>query len=106
MLSLKEQSHASVINDVQQLRAGVEQKASVFIPKTPLCSFGERVMRTTKKARKASEDPLFAKSSAWTPPYQAWQERARKLVERVRDGQAKNLLVLIAETYERLARPQ
>jgi len=66
-------------------------------------------MRTTKKARKASEDPLFAKSSAWTPPYQAWQERAkntRKLVERVRDGQAKNLLVLIAETYERLARPQ
>jgi len=109
MLSLKEQSHASVINDVQQPQAGVEQKASVFIPKTPLCSCGERVMRTTKKARKASEDPLFAKSSAWTPPYQAWQERAknaRKLVERVRDGQAKNLLVLIAETYERLARPQ
>jgi hypothetical protein len=93
---------------MQQPQAGVEQKASVFIPKTPLCSFGERVMRTTQKARKASEDPLFAKSSAWTPPYQAWQERAksaRKLVERVRDGQAKNLLVLIAETYERLAQP-
>ena len=32
MLSLKEQSHASVINDVQQPQAGVEQKASVFYP--------------------------------------------------------------------------
>ena len=109
MLSLKEQSHASVINDVQQPQAGVEQKASVFIPKTPLCSFSERVMRTTKKARKASEDPLFAKSSAWTPPYQAWQERAkctRELADLLRDGQAKKLLTQIAETYERLAHPQ
>ncbi len=94
---------------MQQPWAGVEQEASVFIPKTPWCSFGERAMGATKKARKASENPLLAKSSAWVPPYQAWQVRAkstRKLVEGVRDGQAKNLLILIAETYERLAHPQ
>ena len=109
MPSLKEQSHASVINDVQQPQAGVEQKASVFIPKTPWHSLGERVMRTTKKARKVFEDPPVTKSSAWAPPYQAWQERAkstRELADLVRDCQAKNLLIQIAETYERLARPQ
>jgi hypothetical protein len=61
-----------------------------------------------QKTRKASEGPLFAKSSAWEPPYQAWQERAkstRELAGLVRDGQAKNLLILIAETYGRLAHP-
>jgi hypothetical protein len=76
---------------------------------TPLCLFGERVMRKTKKARKTSEDPLLVEPSAWAPPYQAWQERAkstRELADLVRDGQAKNLLIQIAETYERLARPR
>ena len=64
-------------------------------------------MRATKKLRKVSEDPLSVEPSAWAPPYEAWQERAkstRKLVERVREGQAKNLLILIAETYERLGK--
>ena len=64
-------------------------------------------MRATKKARKAFEDRLFVEPSAWAPPYQAWQERAkntRELADLVRDGQAKNLLIRIAETYEQLAR--
>ncbi len=94
---------------MQQPWAGVEQEASVFIPKTPWCSFGERAMRTTKKARKASEDPLLAKSSARTPPYLAWQERAkctRELAGLLREGRVKNLLTQIAETYERLDRSQ
>jgi hypothetical protein len=62
-----------------------------------------------KKTRKASEDYLLVEPSAWVPPYQAWQERAkntRELADLVRDGQATNLLIQIAETYERLARPQ
>ena len=65
-------------------------------------------MRTTKKTRKAFEDYLLVEPSAWAPPYQAWQERAkstRELAGLVRDGQAKYLLSQIAETYERLARP-
>ncbi len=64
-------------------------------------------MRTTKKAQNVSEDPLSVEPSAWAPPYEAWQERARStraLVEGVREGQAKNLLILIAETYERLGK--
>ena len=62
-----------------------------------------------RKPRKASEDPQFVEPSTWAPPYQAWQERAkntRELVGLLRDSQAKNLLVQIAETYERLAHPQ
>ena len=66
-------------------------------------------MRTIKEARKAFENRLFVEPSSWAPPYQAWQERAgstRELADLARDGQAKNLLIQIAETYERLARPQ
>ena len=66
-------------------------------------------MRATKKPRKAFEDPLLVEPSAWAPLYGAWQDRAkntRELADLVRDGQAKNLLIQIAETYERLARPQ
>ena len=62
-----------------------------------------------KKTRKAFEDPLLVEPSAWAPLYGAWQERAkstRELADLVRDCQAKNLLIQIAETYERLARPQ
>jgi hypothetical protein len=58
--------------------------------------------------RKAFENRLFVEPSAWAPSYQAWQERAqesRELAGLVRDGQAKTLLIQIAETYERLARP-
>ena len=65
-------------------------------------------MRATKKPRKAFEDRLFVEPSAWAPPYQAWQKRAhntRELAGLVNDGQAKTLLIKIAETYERLARP-
>ena len=66
-------------------------------------------MTAIKVARKAFENRLFVEPLAWAPPYQAWQERAqntRELADLVMDGQAKNLLIQIAETYERLARPQ
>jgi hypothetical protein len=49
-------------------------------------------MRTTKEARKAFENRLIVEPTAWTPPYQAWQERAqntRELADLARDGQAK-----------------
>ena len=62
-------------------------------------------MRTIKIARKAFENRLFVEPLTWAPPYQAWQERAqnaRELADLVTDGQAKNLLILIAQTYERL----
>jgi len=74
-----------------------------------LCSFGERVMRKTKKTRKTFEDPLLVEPSAWAPLYGAWQEQAkstRELADLAKDGLAKSLLTQIAETYERLARPQ
>ena len=64
-------------------------------------------MTEIKVARKAFENRLFVEPLAWAPPYQAWQERAqntRELADLVIDGQAKNLLIQIAETYERLAR--
>jgi hypothetical protein len=66
-------------------------------------------VRTIKEARKAFENRLFVEPTAWAAPYQVWQERAqntRELASLARDGQAKNLLNQIAETYERLARPQ
>ena len=65
-------------------------------------------MRPIKIARKAFENRLFVEPLAWAPPYQAWRERAqntRELADLVTDGQAKTLLIQIAETYERLARP-
>ncbi len=65
-------------------------------------------MRTIKEARQAFENQLFVEPTAWAPPYQAWQERAqntRELASLTKDGQAKNLLTQIAETYERLAHP-
>ena len=64
-------------------------------------------MTTIKAARKAIENCLFVEPSTWAPPYQAWQERAqntRELADLVMDCQAKNLLIQIAETYERQAR--
>lgn len=66
-------------------------------------------MRTIKTPRQAFENRLLVEPTSWTPPYQAWQERAqntRELANLVKDGQAKNLLTQIAETYERLAHPQ
>ena len=72
--------------------------------------FGERVMRTTKKAKKARqafEDPLFVEPSAWVPPYQAWPERAkstRELAERATNDNARKLLLIIAEGYDRLGK--
>ena len=65
-------------------------------------------MKPKNIARKAIENRLFVEPSSWAPPYQAWQERAqntRELADLVKDGQAKNLLIGIAETYERLAHP-
>ena len=66
-------------------------------------------MTTIKAARKAIENCLFVEPSTWAPPYQAWQERAqntRELAGRVANDRAKTLLLRIAESYERLARPQ
>jgi hypothetical protein len=66
-------------------------------------------MKTIKTARQAFENRLIVEPLAWTPPYQAWQERAqntRELAGLAKDGQAKNLLIQIAETYDRLAHPQ
>ena len=65
-------------------------------------------MRTIKEARKAFENCLFVEPLAWAPPYQAWQERAkntRELAGRVTNDRAKALLLMIAESYERLAHP-
>ena len=66
-------------------------------------------MRTIRVARKAFENRLFVEPLAWAPSYQAWQERAqntRALAERATSDRAKTLLLMIAESYERLARPQ
>ena len=62
-----------------------------------------------REGPKAFENRLFVEPLGWAPPYQAWQERAkstRELAGLVRDGQAKNLLTQIAESYERLDRSQ
>lgn len=70
--------------------------------------FMSKFVRTMKNARQAFENRLFVEPSSWAPPHQAWQQRAqstRELAELAKDGQAKNLLTLIAETYDRLARP-
>jgi len=66
-------------------------------------------MTTIRVARKAFENRLFVEPLAWAPSYQAWQERAqntRELAERATSDRAKTLLLMIAESYERLARPQ
>lgn len=65
-------------------------------------------MRTIREVRKAFENRLFVEPLAWAPLYQAWQERAqntRELAGLAKDGQARNLLIQIAETYDRLAQP-
>ncbi len=64
-------------------------------------------MRTTKRARKASEDALFVEPSAWAQPYRAWRERAkdtRELAQRASNDNAKKLLLLIADGYDRLSK--
>ncbi len=70
--------------------------------------FREGGMNTAKVSREAFENRLFVEPATWTPPFQAWKKRAqitRELAEAAKDGQAKNLLLKIAETYERLAHP-
>ena len=65
-------------------------------------------MRAMKRTRKAFENCLFVEPLAWAPPYQAWKERAqstRDLAGRTTSDRAKTLLLMIAESYERLARP-
>ena len=64
-------------------------------------------MRTTKRARKASEDALFVEPSVWAQPYRAWRERAkdtRELAQRASNDNAKKLLLLIADGYDRLSK--
>jgi hypothetical protein len=65
-------------------------------------------VRATKSGQKAFEDRHFVEPLAWTPPYQAWQERAestRELATHVTNERAKKLLLVIAESYDRLAAP-
>ena len=62
----------------------------------------------TKIARKPFEDRLFVEPQAWSPPYQVWDERARNtrdLAERATNDRAKQLLLAIADSYERLSHP-
>ena len=64
-------------------------------------------MQVTDAAPEKFEDCPIVEPLAWRPAFQAWQERAdmtRELAALVADSRAKSLLVLIAETYERLAR--
>ncbi len=59
------------------------------------------------KTRDAQEQGLLVEPSAWAPPYQAWQERAkinRELAERATNDHAKKLLLMIADGYDRLAK--
>ncbi len=64
-------------------------------------------MQATEVLPERFEDCPLVEPLAWRPAFQAWRERAdmtRELAGFVTDGQAKRLLILIAETYERLAR--
>ncbi len=52
---------------------------------------------------------MRVKPLAWATPHQAWQKRAqntRELAEYLANDRAKTLLLMIAESYERLARLQ
>ena len=63
-------------------------------------------MRVIKKA-KAFEDHLFVEPATWAPLYGAWQERAkntRELAERATNDNAKKLLLIVADGYDRLAK--
>ncbi len=63
-------------------------------------------MRMTDMVRRAPENRLFVEPSGWATPFQAWRERAtstRELAARTTNERAKKVLLMIAETYERLA---
>ncbi len=63
-------------------------------------------MRAIEKA-KAFEDHLFVEPATWAPLYGAWQERAknaRELAERATNDNAKKLLLIVADGYDRLAK--
>jgi hypothetical protein len=63
--------------------------------------------RAMKIPRKAFAEALFVEPSAWAPPYQAWRDRAkdtRELAERAMNNNAKKLLLMIADSYDRLAK--
>ena len=53
------------------------------------------------------DDPLMVEPPTWDTAFQGWQERAsitRDLADRVADGKARQLLLMIADEYERLTR--
>jgi hypothetical protein len=63
-------------------------------------------MQVREERPERCEDCPLVEPLAWRPAFQAWHERAgaaRELAGIVTDGRAKSLLILIAETYERLA---
>ena len=53
------------------------------------------------------DDPLMVEPLTWDTAIQDWQERAsitRDLADRVADDKARQLLLMIADEYERLTR--
>jgi hypothetical protein len=53
------------------------------------------------------DDPLMVEPLTWDTAFQGWQKRARitrDLADRVADGKARQLLLMIADEYERLTR--
>jgi hypothetical protein len=53
------------------------------------------------------DDPLMVEPLTWAIAIQGWQKRAsitRGLADRVADDKARQLLLMIAEEYERLTR--
>jgi hypothetical protein len=93
---------------MQQPRAEVETKRALSAGGR-LCVHSAMSDARDKKTRKTFQHPLLVEPSAWAPLYGAWQEQAkstRELADLAKDGLAKSLLTQIAETYERLARPQ
>ena len=53
------------------------------------------------------DDPLMVEPLTWATAIQGWQERAsitRDLADRVADGKTRQLLLIIADEYERLTR--
>ena len=64
-------------------------------------------MKAIDIPRKTFENRLFVEPTAWAPPHQAWQQRAqntRELAERAKSDGARKLLLMIADSYDRLAK--
>jgi hypothetical protein len=64
-------------------------------------------VETLETLHECCDEPLMVEPLTWTTAIQGWQERAsitRDLADRVSDDKARQLLLMIAEGYERLIR--